>query len=221
MDPRLTAELAENKIPVVFYDVGMPKQNITNIRVDYGRGIEKAVDYLHDLGHRRMAFVSHHATLSPLSVREKAFRDTVAHYAPEVEWTSVMNVDGLEGGRLAARELLDSGFNPTAIVCVNDFMAMGVLRELRERRLRVPEDVSVTGFDNVKLSEYCYPPLTTLHIPRDKIGHLVFQALVPQMPNSRPAGGEIVIDPEFVLRDSTGPAQAALETTVERNQASV
>jgi DNA-binding LacI/PurR family transcriptional regulator len=205
MDPGLTSELSENNIPVVFYDVGIPTQNISNIRVDYGRGIEKAVDYLHDVGHRRMAFVSHHATLGPLGIREKAFRKTVAQYSPEVKWTRAADIDGLDGGRRAAREIIDSGFEPTAIVCVNDFMAIGVLRELRERGLRVPEDVSVTGFDNIKLSEYCYPPLTTLHIPRESIGRIIFQTLVPESSKIRPPGREIVIDPEFVLRDSTGP----------------
>jgi DNA-binding LacI/PurR family transcriptional regulator len=84
-------------------------------------------------------------------------------------------------------------------------MAVGALRELRERGLRVPQDVSVTGFDNVKLSEFCYPALTTVHIPRDRIGHTIYQRLAP----SEKAGApelEVVIDPEFVLRDSTGPA---------------
>jgi LacI family transcriptional regulator len=84
-------------------------------------------------------------------------------------------------------------------------MAVGALRELRERGIRVPQDMSVTGFDNVRLSEFCYPALTTVHIPRDRIGHIVCERL---MPGDKPDAGEhdIVIDPEFVVRDSTGPA---------------
>ena len=86
-------------------------------------------------------------------------------------------------------------------------MAVGALRELRERGIRVPEDMSVTGFDNVKLSEFCYPALTTVHIPRDRIGHIIFDrlALKADKPES-PADHEIVIDPEFMVRDSTGRA---------------
>jgi DNA-binding LacI/PurR family transcriptional regulator len=209
MSPHLIEELSQSKIPIVFYDVGVPTQNISNIAVNYTRGIEKAVDYLHDIGHRRMAFISHHSTLGPISVRERAFRSAVERHAPQVKWTIVANVDGLDGGRQAARDLLESGFQPTAIVCVNDFMALGVLRELRARRLRVPQDISVTGFDNIKLSEYCWPALTTLHIPRDAIGHLVFQSLVPDVVKQRPHGREIIVDPEFMLRDSTGPAPKA------------
>jgi len=104
------------------------------------------------------------------------------------------------------KSLLASGFRPTAIVCVNDFMDLGVLRELRDQGLRVFEDVSVTGFDNIKLSEFSYPRLTTVHIPRERIGHFVFQRLVPD-PTGRPVDRDILLDPELVLRESAGPMQ--------------
>src|ERR1035438_9556779 len=93
-----------------------------------------------------------------------------------------------------------------AIVCVNDIMAVGALRELREHGIRVPQDVSVTGFDNVKLSEFCYPALTTVHIPRDTIGHLISETLISKPGETAVADHEMIIDPDFVLRDSTGPA---------------
>jgi LacI family transcriptional regulator, galactose operon repressor len=207
-DPRLTEELSHNNVPVMLYDVGAPSEKASNIRVNYGGGVEKAVEYLYTLGHRRIAFVSHHATLGPLSVREQAFRKTVSQYAPEVSWRSAVNIDGLEGGRMAARELLNSGFDPTAIVCVNDFMALGALREIRERGLRVPQDVSVTGFDNIKLSEFSFPSLTTLHIDREAIGRLAFQALVSGPETGSSVGRETTLETELVIRDSTGPAQA-------------
>jgi DNA-binding LacI/PurR family transcriptional regulator len=110
-------------------------------------------------------------------------------------------------------ELLDGGFHPTAVICVNDFTAIGVLHELRERGLRVPHDVSVTGFDNIQLSEYVYPALTTVHIPRDHIGHLVFQALVPEDEQATAAGREIIVEPELILRDSVARASAGYTTT--------
>ena len=78
MEPALIKELAESRIPVVFYDVGLPRQNITNIRVNYRRGIEKVIDYLHSLGHRRLGFVGHHAMLGPINERMKAVLDAVA-----------------------------------------------------------------------------------------------------------------------------------------------
>jgi DNA-binding LacI/PurR family transcriptional regulator len=92
-------------------------------------------------------------------------------------------------------------------------MAVGALRELRERGIRVPEDMSVTGFDNVKLSEFCFPALTTVHIPRDRIGHIICDCLIPKPGKPPHKDHEIVIDPEFILRESTGSAPAAVRSS--------
>lgn len=208
MAPELIEELNQSRTPAVFYDVGTQCKNITNIRVDYSRGIAKVIDYLHTLGHRRIGFVGHHAILGPINERMKAVVEAVARI-PTLEVRTAANADTLEGGRLATRALMASGFRPTAIVCVNDFTAVGALRELRERGLRVPEDISVTGFDNVKLSEFCCPALTTVHIPRDRVGHIMCDFLIPT-PGAAEAVAEIVIDPELVLRDSTGPVNEVL-----------
>lgn len=105
------------------------------------------------------------------------------------------------------RQLLASGFQPTAMICVNDFMALSVVKELREHGLAVPKDVSVTGYDNISLSEYAYPHLPTVNIPREVIRQLAFSALVPENHNGAEVRGmEYLIDPELVIHESTGPA---------------
>lgn len=205
-DDEIRDELARNQIPVVLYDARAANHKMSSVRVDYATGIRTAVKYLFEVGHRRMAFVSHHATLGPLSIREKAFRETVEAFAPAVSWTSRSGVDGLEGGRLATQGILDSGFRPTAVVCVNDLMAFGAIRAIRDHGLRVPEDISVTGFDNIKLAEYCYPMLTTLHIPRDRIGQMVADSLLTDIESEELQQRDMLITPEFVLRESAGPA---------------
>src|SRR5205807_1004255 len=123
MAPELMDELTESRTPVVFYDVGTSRQNVTNIRVDYRRGIEKVVDYLHSLGHRRLGFIGHHAVLAPLNERLNAVLDAVARI-PSMEVRSAADADNLEGGRQAARALLSTGYQPTAIICVNDVTAV-------------------------------------------------------------------------------------------------
>jgi LacI family transcriptional regulator len=208
MDTRLIQLLKDAAIPTVFYDVGPALGKITNIAVNYRRGMEKVVDYLHTLRHQRMAFVGHHAALKPTGERQRTFEEIVGRYTPPVESRTVVGSDSMEGGQQAARELLQSGFRPTAIVCVNDFMAIGVLRELRERGLRVPQDVSITGFDNIRLSQFCWPALTTVHIPRGEIGVTAFEHLRSDHDQPRPAAQNIVIEPEFIVRDSVGPASA-------------
>jgi len=206
MDDDLIQTISESRVPCVFYDVGKAARNITNIRVDYGQGVSKTVEYLHNLGHTRIAFIGHHASLGPINERRSAFQSAVARFAPSAQTHITEGADGLEGGRQAARELLGSGFRPTAIVCVNDFMAAGVLRELRTQGMRVPQDVSVTGFDNIALSEFCSPPLTTVHIPREQIGRTIVEFLIPDPRKPRAKGHEVAIDPELVVRESTGPA---------------
>jgi len=206
MDEHLIQTVANSRIPAAFYDVGTPQKNITNIRVDYRKGIKKTVSYLNSLGHRRMAFIGHHSTLGPISERRNTFLESVHGLSHNAEAKIFTAPDGLEGGRQAAYELLESGFRPTAILCVNDFMAVGVMRQLRERGLQIPRDVSVTGFDNIKLAEFCSPPLTTVHIPREHIGHIIFDNILGNSRSEHGSGREIVIDPELVLRDSTGPA---------------
>ena len=104
---------------------------------------------------------------------------------------TLVDADTLEGGRRAARAIVDAHPRVTAIVCVNDVMAVGALRELRERGLRVPEDVSVTGFDNVNLAQFCHPALTTVHIPRDQIGQTICSCLLP--------GENAPLEHEFVI----------------------
>jgi DNA-binding LacI/PurR family transcriptional regulator len=91
-------------------------------------------------------------------------------------------------------------------MCVNDFMAIGVIGELRDHGIRVPADISVTGFDNIDLAAYCCPPLTTVDIPRRQIGDIVFQSLAGAERESAQAGRELLIDPTLTIRDSTAPA---------------
>src|SRR6185503_18098575 len=96
MEPALIEELNESEIPVVFYDVGEPRRNITNIRVDYRRGIDKVVDYLHSLGHKRLGFIGHHSVLGPLNERVRSVMDAVARF-PGLEVKTAADADTLEG----------------------------------------------------------------------------------------------------------------------------
>jgi DNA-binding LacI/PurR family transcriptional regulator len=202
MDAALIQELSGQRIPVVFYDVGTPRRNITNIRVDYRGGMAKLTSYLYSLGHRRVGYIGHHATLGPINERIQSLRDATGKY-PGLEVDMATDADTLEGGRQAARLLLARSPRPTVLVCVNDVMAVGALREVRARGLRVPEDVSVTGFDNVTLAQFAVPALTTVHIPRDQIGRTVCACL---MRDDVPREQEFVVEPELVVRDSTGLA---------------
>src|SRR5882724_1360964 len=154
MEPDLIEELAENNLPVVFYDVGVAGEHSTNIKVNYEAGMQALIEYLHQLGHRRMAFVGQHMSLGPLKERQESFLAMTRSRFKEAEFTTAAGSDSPFGGQQAAREILDSGFRPTAILCVNDYTALGVLAELRERQIHVPQQISVTGFDNISLAQF-------------------------------------------------------------------
>jgi DNA-binding LacI/PurR family transcriptional regulator len=190
--------------PVVVLDLCEAGGNVAQIRVRYEKAMQRTVEYLYSLGHRQLAFVGHHGALGPLREREHAFVATVRKF-PDVKHATVASTDSPRGGRQAVHQLLESGFQPTAVLCVNDYMAIGVLRELRDKGLRVPEDVSVTGFDNIELSEYIYPALTTVNIPRRRIGEQISGILMAQG-GTPPGEVEILIEPELVVRDSTAAA---------------
>ena len=198
MDEPLLDELSHHDLPIVVYDVGAARRGLVHIKIDYKAGMQRIVSHLVELGHRRLAFLGHHTTLGPLQDRKQTFLDVVHQFSPTIEYRTATGADSFVGGREAVRAIYGEGFQPTAIVCVNDFMAAGALRELRARNLRVPEDVSLTGFDNIELADIVSPSLTTAHIPRDLIGRLIFESLT-----SAPQPREILLTPEFTLRAST------------------
>jgi LacI family transcriptional regulator len=125
------------------------------------------IDLLHDLGHRRLAYVSSPGVMGrPTEDRRLEFRKETGRRS--LEHCGRAAIDGFDGGRAGVGELISSGFAPTAILCVNDWIAIGVLRELRSRGVSVPEDVSVTGFDNNSIAQFMSPSLTTVNVPRGR-----------------------------------------------------
>jgi DNA-binding LacI/PurR family transcriptional regulator len=209
MDERVSQVLVRSKIPVVVSGVEAHAPNITSLRVNCAKGMQRLLDHLRSLGHRKMAFVDHHASLESITERRKAFLEGMGKFS-SVESRTFTESDSLEGGRQVVRDLLSSGFEPTAVVCINDRMAIGVLKALRENGMRVPEDISVTGFDNTIYAEYVSPALTTVHIDRAKIAFHLFENLIRRKPvpdgHASPAGREIFIDTQLVVRESTGTA---------------
>jgi len=204
MEPAILEELNQEKMPVVLYDASETVAGFTTIHFDHRRGTRMLVDLLHSLGHRRMAYVDSPLLVRPTEKRRLEFLERCASHGIETLVVTPVD-DGYAAGREGVRELLRSGFRPTAILCVNDWVAVGAIRELRNQSLAVPGDVSVAGFDNITISEYCCPSLTTIHIPRPEIGRLVVESLVPESQGALPRPRRIFLDPELVVRESTAP----------------
>ena len=203
IEQALLEQLDERKIRTVVCDARVPIGSILSLKTNYKTGIHRLVEYLRSLGHRKMAFVGHRAGPGQLSERENTVVMVLNSF--DVQFTAVAESEGYVGGRRAARQLFSTGPKPSAILCINDFMAIGALRELRDMGLSVPRDVSVAGFDGISLSEFIYPSLTTLHIPGERIGRWIFDSLTaPETKLQRLQG--FVLEPVLVVRESTGLA---------------
>jgi DNA-binding LacI/PurR family transcriptional regulator len=117
----------------------------------------------------------------------------------------VVHGDGkCEGGMAGAETLMSLPNPPTAIFCYNDMTALGALRQLHLRKMRVPEDVSLVGFDDLFIASYTQPPLTTLRQPRRLMGHLAMESLL-KLISGEDSSRVIKIPAELIVRESTAP----------------
>ena len=206
MDPDLAAELAANEVAVVFLDVGEVKPWMSNIRVNYSRGISQAMLHLRELGHQDFAFISGPKTLRSANLRRNAFIESLETWGLSSERTLEGN-HRADGGAEAARILLSQRRLPTAILCSNDLTAMGVLQALGEAGVDVPGEVSVVGFDDIDLAHFAHPPLTTSILSREELGRVAFKALQRILTSKNHKGAEYVIDTQLVIRRSTAQAR--------------
>jgi DNA-binding LacI/PurR family transcriptional regulator len=207
MGVRLVHELARRKIAVTFLDLAPVGGYMSNLRIDYASGIEQIVRYLHQQGHRRIAFVSGKPGLKSNLVRleayEKSMRDLGLEPGPVLPG-DLRFEGGLEAG-LAVAKLSP---RPTAVVAINDLSAVGVIKGLLNSGCRVPEDISVTGFDKTRLADYVNPSLTTVDVHRRTLGRIAADALHEMSGTDTPHGKEYEIDAELIIGSSTGPAPA-------------
>ena len=206
MDKRAIHDLSRSKIPVVVSGVDTRSPNITSIRINCEKGMHRLLDLLRSLQHRTLAFIECHSALQTIGERRKAFLDAVRPFE-DARHRVFTGPDSPEGGRQAVRDMLAAEFIPTAVVCVNDHMAIGALSELLGRGFRVPGDISITGFDNISYAEFVTPALTTVHIDRERIACLMFENLA-RHDEPVPPRREIVLEPLLVVRESTGPASS-------------
>ena len=209
LDAALISEMARREVAVVFLDLGQPGPHMSNLCVDYEAGIEEAIRHLVDLGHRRIAFVGGPEHLRSAGKRLEAFRGAVARLLPGHSPRIFRGDFKLEGGRLAAREMLSGDDPPTAVVAANDMMALGLVGELRAAGLEIPRDVSIVGFDDIAFASLVEPRLTTVCLPRVELGRHAVEALIATISHPEQQGVEIKIPTYLVARDSTAPARGA------------
>jgi len=187
----------------------------STILLDYSTGMHAAVNHLAKLGHSKIAFLAGPHKLHSAITRENDFRAAMkaAGLAIRKEW--IIECDHtLKGGVAGYGRLQALGLRPTAIVCSNDMTAIGVLRAAYMEGLRVPQDLSVIGLDDIDFAEFTLPPLTTICLSRKDLARAAFEALRlqaedPKAPNMQ---REFLVSTSLVVRGSTAkpPARARI-----------
>lgn len=207
VDPSLLEYLAANNVDSVMLDGATVAPHRSSLRLRYEKGAVESVRCLFNLGHRNLAMIA-----GPQNRRSHtAYKAAVESAA----WALNCNLRIMEGrntaesGSDAVRELLTGSDMPTAILCSNDLTAIGAIRTLTRSGLRVPEDVSVVGADDIPLSELMTPPLTTVHLPRQELGRMAFSILHRMLSSELPGGIESSLDTHLIVRGSTGANRRA------------
>lgn len=214
VDSALEAELP---VPVVAVSGHRRTASILNIELDHALAARYALEHLHRLGHREVAFIKGQSFSSDTKARWNAIVAVAAELGIAVNRQLVVALEGdhptLEPGRVAAQRLLGSGSRFTAIFAFNDLSAMGAIVALREAGLEVPADVSVVGFDDIVGASTNSPPLTTVRQPMQEMGRAAATALLRRIDAQRSHGARaddtesILVLPTFIERKSTAPAR--------------
>ncbi|WP_031066247.1 LacI family DNA-binding transcriptional regulator [Streptomyces sp. NRRL WC-3742] len=197
-----TQALIESELPTVFIDSIGVGSHATYVTSDNIEGARRITEHLLDLGHRRIARITGTETDPSGQDRITGIRQALAARGIPEDPTLTGRSDwSIEGAYHATLELLERQADFTAVIAESDMMAIGILRALHEHGLRVPEDVSVTGFDDIDLCEFTAPPLTTVRQDADAMGTGAVHALLSLVDGT---GVEpIVLPTEIVVRRST------------------
>lgn len=203
MDERLITEFESRGIPLIFLDTGLVHALASNIVVDYAAGVEAAMEHLASLGHLRIAFIAGPATLRSARIRRDAYESFMEEHGLGPALVEQGNHQVM-GGHEAMARLLDAKQRPTAVLCSNDMTAIGALGAIHERGLSVPGGISIAGFDDIAISAFTHPALTTVRLSREEIARLAFRALYASRDGA--PGAEFTVKPTLIVRRSTGPA---------------
>jgi LacI family transcriptional regulator len=204
-------QLANRNVPMVLAEFRLEDPKASTILLDYTTGICAAVNHLVELGHSKIAFLAGPHKLHSAITRENDFRTAMAATGLPIQTKWIIECDHtLKGGVAGYGKLQALGVRPTAILCSNDMTAIGVLRAAYNEGLRVPDDLSVIGLDDIDFAEFTLPPLTTIRLSRADLAHAAFEALRQQAeePNNPKIQREFMVSTSLVVRGSTAPPPA-------------
>jgi DNA-binding LacI/PurR family transcriptional regulator len=202
--------LAQRRLPVVLVNAAVEGIGFPTVATDDAHAVEQAYGHLTSLGHERIGLVLGPSDHVPSARKLAAFSAALerAGTADQARPGRLVErtIFSMEGGHAAAGRLITRG--ATGIICASDVLALGAIRAARRARLRVPDDISVVGFDDSAFMACTEPPLTTVRQPIEAMGQAVVALLVSEVAGNEVPADELLFEPELVVRGSTGPAPA-------------
>ncbi|MET3650726.1 LacI family DNA-binding transcriptional regulator [Dyella japonica] len=206
MSPRVPSIPIQGRLPVVNACEYVKDAQISSVFVDNVSAAGVAVDYLVMLGHRDIAFIAG-PPASPICVdREQGYRQALQR--AEIAINPALTAAGdfsIEAGERAIELLLSQGQSFTAVFCSNDEMAIGAMRALNARGLRVPDDVSIVGFDDIRFARYTTPALTTVAQPKNALGREAMGMLIELLNDSDVPPRKRILSADLIVRGTTAP----------------
>jgi LacI family transcriptional regulator len=211
-------------VPTVTVSGNHEPPGVTNIVLNHRRAAALAIDHLHGLRHRRIAFIQGQEFSSDTKPRWKAIRAAASQAGLSLDPVLVVQLQGdapthqpgyvATQRLLATRATLPAAQRFSALFAFNDISAIGAIRAIREAGLRVPEDVSVIGFDDISSAAFQNPGLTTVRQPLEQMGVLAAETVLGQIQSAlqpeadvEPRPSHLTVEPELIIRGSTGPAR--------------
>jgi LacI family transcriptional regulator len=186
---------------------------VTNVQLDHAAAAEMTIQHLVSLGHKQIAVMRGQSFSSDSDSRwrelEGAAKRAGLKIRPELVVTLARDMSSPELGYPVVQQMVATGIPFTALVAFNDISAIGAVRALQDLNLRVPENVSVIGFDDIPAAAYTLPRLTTIRQPLAELGRVATKRLLERIQDLNTTTDDILVEPELVVRESTGPVQQA------------
>ena len=196
----------KNLPPMVMACEFAPELELPTVHIDNLTSAFEAVNYLAQLGHKRIAQISGPTTATLCKFRQQGYQQALRRAGVSMNPAySTVGDFTFEAGAQAVRQLLALPEQPTAIFCHNDAMAIGAIQEAKKLGLRVPQDLSIVGFDDIQFAQYCDPPLTTISQPRYEIGRQAMLMMLDLLKGNDVQAGSRLLEAKLVVRGSTAP----------------
>ncbi len=211
--------LAQMKVPIVLIDNQHPSEFVHSVMINNIAASRQATQHLIDLGHRRIAYLGDQFGFQSDTDRFSGYRQALQRadlpFLPELV---THGNGGSDGGSRAMQALLALKEKPTAVFCYNDMSALGAVRTIYDHGLRVPEDISLVGFDDLAIASYMFPRLTTIRQPKEQMGRMAMESLLKILDGTA-SRTDIDVEGELIVRDSSGPPHSVrqeMSTTSRR-----